>query len=79
VSVLVRHPTLGAYFDAHLLLQKCPEHQQCLPEQGGLGSLLRCDRACCAAMCLVRQLRAAVLHIGCFYLGFRGPPLFCKT
>jgi hypothetical protein len=41
VSVLVRHPTLGAYFDAHLLLQQCPEGQQCLPEQGGLASLLR--------------------------------------
>ncbi|WIA12448.1 hypothetical protein OEZ85_012483 [Tetradesmus obliquus] len=41
VSVLVRHPTLGAYFDAHLLLQRCPEQQQCLPEQGGLASLLR--------------------------------------
>jgi hypothetical protein len=55
VSVLVRHPTLGAYFDAHLLLQQCPEHQQCLPEQGGLASLLRYDRAClCCCMVCVR-------------------------
>jgi hypothetical protein len=55
VSVLVRHPTLGAYFDAHLLLQKCPEQQQCLPEQGGLASLLRQEKAAGAAAWLISR------------------------
>lgn len=41
VSVLVRHPTLGAYFDAHLLLKECPEQQQCPAELGGYSSLFR--------------------------------------
>jgi hypothetical protein len=66
VSVLVRHPTLGAYFDAHLLLQKCPEHQQCLPEQGGLASLLRYNRArlCCCMVC-VRVFAIRLTHPLC--------------
>lgn len=55
VSVLVTHPRLGAYFDAHLLLRRCPDDQQCLPEQGGLTALLRWGCCCCCCL-LTRSL-----------------------
>jgi hypothetical protein len=41
VSVRVTHPTLGAYFDAHLLLKLCPPHLQGPAETGGLMQLCR--------------------------------------
>jgi hypothetical protein len=41
VSVRVTHPTLGAYFDAHLLLKQCPTEQQRPAEVAGLCSLWR--------------------------------------
>jgi len=41
VSVRVTHPTLGAYFDAHLLLKECSPEQQGPAELTGLSSLWR--------------------------------------
>lgn len=41
VSVCVTHPTLGSYFDAHLLLRQCPADQQCPAEVAGLATLWR--------------------------------------
>jgi hypothetical protein len=41
LTVLVDHPQLGRYFDAALVLKRCPDHQQGPNERSGWGNLLR--------------------------------------
>lgn len=50
VSVRVTHPTLGSYFDAHLLLRQCPANQQCPAEVAGLATLWRCVPPVCVCV-----------------------------
>jgi hypothetical protein len=64
VSVRVTHPTLGAYFDAHLLLQQCPADQQCPAEVAGLVTLWRCEHilSVCVSLCVCRAALCCAPH-----------------